>query len=175
MIIRRGEKVVVSQSLRQLIRYLFPRFSLFIPLNPTFCQDVAHRFSPVFPRAWTGTRSHRVPRNASIVDNYRNHRQVDGIATRKEKERGRKRAFPSDSFILSTTCLVSILRNMRNNPPTGDYYQVWSWKRDTVHFFSIFFCFVESLFRNFPPFPFFVTLSRISRFVDCRDQKTYIF
>lgn len=39
------KKVVVSQSLRQLIRYLFPRFSLFILLNATFCQAVA----PIFP------------------------------------------------------------------------------------------------------------------------------
>lgn len=53
---------------------------------------------------------HRVPRNAYIVDNYRNHRQVDGIATRKENERRKRVASISvDGFVLST-CLVSILQ-----------------------------------------------------------------
>lgn len=54
---------------------------------------------------------HRVPRNAYIVDNYRNHRQVDGIATRKENASAEKRvaSISVDGFVLST-CLVSILQ-----------------------------------------------------------------
>lgn len=66
---------------------------------------------------------------------------MDGIATRKEKERrGAEkewRAFPSDSFILSTTCLVSIFQcEIILQPMTIIGVEFDRRKRDIVHLLS---------------------------------------
>lgn len=120
------KKEVVSQRLSRLIRYLFPRFSLFIPSSPSFLPGRCTPIFPCFPACVNRDSRRLAPgflgtRLSSTI--IATNRQVDGIATRKEKERrgrGRKRAFPSDNFILSTICLLSILR-MRNNPPTVEF------------------------------------------------------
>lgn len=59
---------------------------------------------------------HRVPRNAYIVDNYRNHRQVDGIATRKENER-RKTSGEHFRRRFRSLHLSRLNPSTRNNPP----------------------------------------------------------
>lgn len=111
---RRGEgkkKVVVSQSLRQLIRCLFPRFSLFILLNATFCQAVAPIF-PCFPAsvnrdfasstAFLGT--HISSTIIATTDRWMGLQR--GKRTSAEK---RVASISVDGFVLST-CLVSILQ-----------------------------------------------------------------
>lgn len=47
----------------------------------------------------------RVPRNASIATNYRNHRQVDGIATRKDNGWGEKK-------VASVSFVAGVVRNV---------------------------------------------------------------
>lgn len=115
---------------------------------------------------------HRVPRNAYIVDNYRNHRQVDGIATRKENE-CRKTSGEHFRRRFRSLHLSRLNPSTRNNPPPTviiiiefdrDHHQFIIIRSSSVHF--------ESLF----PFRFHIHREKKTNFTDLfADREAYFF